>query len=234
MTEYNSVTPELLRAIEEHNRNAIKLDVPTMPVSFVELLVESPDGELVHRHYEKAHSWTRNMYNIIASQFLPSLAQGTFGAGSLTIKDISGTSRENSNTSYGTRLYSPDGVTGNTGGTSFGVVLGTSNSAEDFEGYALGSLIAHGTGSGQLTYTESVCGYATYDSGTWTQTFSRVANNNSGGSITVNEIGIYALSMIANASRTVLIDRTLLSPGVAVPDAYKLTATYTTQLTFPS
>jgi hypothetical protein len=223
-------TPELRAAIEEHNRNAIRLHLPTAPVTWIDLKVESSDGHIVHEHREKANSWLRNFYNFMAALLLPSsaISTGTYGAGCLRLKTMTGMIVDIS--AYGgNALFSS---VGSAGSTSHGILVGTGTNDENFEDSTLQTLIDHGTGTGQLSYQAGELGVPSYDDGTkkWTQTITRIFNNNSSGAITVAETGIRASANYYS----VVIERNKLSTPVEVPVAYKLTVTYTTEITFPA
>ena len=229
-------TPELRAELDAHNANAVRLHIPTAPVTWIDLKVEAPDGTVAHEHREKANSWNRNHYNLLASMFLPSLAPGsTFEAGSLRARQITGTI-SGSTTHFHATMPAIAEANGTNGSTAKGIVVGTGDGAESFEDYALGTLIATGNGAGQLAYSAGENGTAAYTAGTktWTQTSFRVLNNNSGDAITVKEIGWYKNVLVNNSQVVLMCDRSLLASPVEVPNAYKLTVTYTTELTFPA
>jgi hypothetical protein len=74
-----------------------------------------------------------------------------------------------------------------------GIVVGTGTNAVTSSDYALQTKIAQGTGSGQLEYSANGCGAVSAVNPTATMTLERIFRNASGGSITINEIGIYSL-----------------------------------------
>ena len=76
--------------------------------------------------------------------------------------------------------------------TTHGLVVGTGTTAEAFTQTALTTLIAHGTGAGQLTYGASVVNLPSSDSTSTTLQLTRTFSNASGGTVTVQEIAIYA------------------------------------------
>jgi hypothetical protein len=87
-----------------------------------------------------------------------------------------------------------------------GIVVGTGTGAVSVTDYQLGTIIAHGTGATQLQYgAQSSIEPATVGT-TRTCTLSRTFANNSGGDITVKEVG---LIVKAATSYYFLIDRTL-------------------------
>lgn len=230
-------TPELRARIDAHNAEAIALHIPTAPVTWIDCMVEADDGVVVHEHREKANSWVRNFYNLMAMGMLPALSVGSYGAGSLALKNTDGANKVGS-TSYPASFGTIDNIKGPTGSNSTGIVIGTGTNAESFNDYILQSIIANGTNTGQMSYQAGTIGAGSYDSATkkWTQTITRIFNNNSTSSITVTETGIIgnANAQTANASTPTLFERNLLATPVTVPAAYKLTVTYTTEMTFPA
>lgn len=121
------------------------------------------------------------------------------------IKDTGGTLRTTSFTNANLLGWITQGVSG----AGYGPVVGTGVGVESSQDYCLGARILHGTGAGQLSHgatslTESVV------SGT-TSYFkvARIFTNSSGGSITINEVGLY----IFNGSYTFCIARDKLGAG---------------------
>lgn len=78
------------------------------------------------------------------------------------------------------------------GDGSYGVVVGTGVGAEANDDYQLGTKIAHGTGSGELEYEGTNWAYPHDEAGGKEFDIWRSFHNDSGGSITVQEFGIYA------------------------------------------
>ena len=86
------------------------------------------------------------------------------------------------------------GVLGGTGATTNGIVLGTSNTTPtNASTWAMEAPIAHGTSAGQLFYYESTI--SSFETNTATNScrwyLNRVVQNRSGGTIAVNEIGLF-------------------------------------------
>jgi hypothetical protein len=119
---------------------------------------------------------------------------------------------------------------------NIGIVIGTGVGAVAPANYALGTQIAHGRGAGQMEYGGcDVAGLIiAHPNGQFT--IRRFFENNSGGGITVQEVGIYAGGTdgpgVADAvhSWAFCIARDLTG-GVAVLDTELLEATYTVQIT---
>jgi hypothetical protein len=87
-------------------------------------------------------------------------------------------------------LDSPVGGSGSYG--IFGTVVGSGSAAVLPGDYALGTLIANGSGAGQLNYglQQGVVGCTTVGTETYF-TLQRLITNNSGSPIDINEFGIY-------------------------------------------
>ncbi|WP_103908351.1 hypothetical protein, partial [Dehalococcoides mccartyi] len=176
-----------------------------------------------------------NAYNHLFSQMA---AVNCLSADGLSVRDTGGTVRSG-NWPVGYSDYSSNFNTDGHGykaaaaDTTRGIVVGTGIDPEDFEDYELGSQIANGTGAGQLSYIASEV-YAVSTVGTVKKTeLVRYFNNNSGGAITVNEVGLYLGIWAGNLIR-IMTCRDLVSGGVEVPDTGQLKVTFTIQLTYPA
>lgn len=94
-----------------------------------------------------------------------------------------------------------------------GIVVGTGNTAVTVDDYALETKIAHGVGAGQLSYqavsADADC--ANSPAGTWFVNINRTFINNSGDSILIKEVGIYAKS-----TNYYCIERTVLDTPYTV------------------
>jgi len=170
---------------------------------------------------------------------------GNYGAGYLSIKDTGGTIRGHVN-----YLCAPDprqggdtpsaatvaGYLASAAVDTKGIVVGTGTTAESFEDYALDTKIANGTGAGELSYVASELHNVTWTGGTLTMADEQVRyfNNNSGGSIGVNEVGIIAQIDIATLNVLALMSRDVLGSTVTVPDTGQLKVTYTFSLVYPA
>ena len=103
-----------------------------------------------------------------------------------SITDTGGTSRSVTS-SIGSWL-----MEASAGTSTSGLVVGTGTNAVTLNDTALQTQIAHGTGSGQLSYGGSVVELPSSDATSTTLILTRVFSNSSGGSITVQELGAYA------------------------------------------
>ena len=207
-----------------------ELKVPAPPEIMIGLKVHDKDGVLIFDDVQRGHSWTRNFYNFLFG--VASTGAGTaatFGAGYLTRKETGGTvgamglqvnNRNSVNFLYNT-----------TNNASYGTVVGTSDTAFSVEHYQLQALIAHGNGAGQFFYAIQDQPVTLYTGGakTWASTSSRIFNNNSGGSITVKEVGLIYYGFGFSYS---LFERSVLAPTVAVANGAQLTVTYKISMDF--
>jgi len=101
---------------------------------------------------------------------------------------------------------------------TYGIMLGTDNTAVTLSDYALGVKIAHGEGAGELRYGDSDCLTPFEDSGdSYTDLFFvRHFINRSGGLITVEEIGLAVCNEDSGGSiEYFLMARDLKNFGIA-------------------
>jgi hypothetical protein len=215
----------------ELRKLAKKLHVP-IPEVFLELEVRDKDGNVIQSHRQRSHSWTRNAYNIIF--YYLSAVQGT-EANSLRC--------QMTNAGWHVMPYvmassnfvwdsEGQGYRGPAGNNTMGIVVGTGVGAESFESYQLGTIIASGAGAGQLSYAlqeaPDVSTVGTTKKTVWVRYF----NNNSGGSIGVNEVGL--IIYFNYQGGLYLTERSKLASTVTVPNTGQLKVTYTIQLTYPA
>jgi hypothetical protein len=125
-----------------------------------------------------------------------------------------------------------------------GILVGSSDAAENFgmgsspgaRSYSLGARIVHGTGAGQLQYTDMAAGVVSKTGGTpntYSVLWRRYVTNNSGGNVTINEIGVYSTWFDAIGDANMICRDKLISP-VVMADGSQLKIDYTTSIAFPS
>lgn len=221
-------------------RLAQELHIP-IPEAFWTLEVFDKDGKLIQKHRQRSHSWVRNAYNVMFSNLAAKNASdATFGAGKLSAKFTDGTVvGDGYHFGWGERdLDSPGyGYLAAAAVTDHGIVVGSGTNAEDFEDYALQTQIAEGTGAGQLNHVQSESHNVSYADTTLKDELVRYFNNNSGGNVDVNEVGVIGhFSRISGAypDFEALVCRDKLASTVTVPDTGQLKVTYTIQLTYPA
>ena len=242
--------PSLERRYRKLAKLGAELGIPVTEC-FLEVQVTMLGGKVIHHHKQRSHSWTRWAYNHLFMQICAKDAdETTYGAGHLGMREIGGSGKGNAapfsfgpaanaggdsslrtceGTSYGLRAA---------GGTANqGIVVGTGNTAESFEEYKLATPIANGVGAGQMSYVLSEPMNESYNAGTKTKTNTllRYINNNSGGEITVAEVGLYGkMESDYQHSGTFIFSRDVLGPAVTVPNSGQLKITYTISLVYPA
>ena len=110
------------------------------------------------------------------------------------------------------------------GDDTFGIVVGTSSEAVTMADYHLHSKIPHGTGSGQLSYGETT-EYNDASGMQWDRGLQRTFDNNSGGDITINEIGMIMMISDGNMNYFVMIARDVIS-ATTVPNGGRIVVKY--------
>jgi hypothetical protein len=110
-----------------------------------------------------------------------------------------------------------------------GIVVGSSNQAESINDFKLISIINHGTGAGQLSYQAMQNPTVSWNSQTkrFSANYTRYFSNQSGGTITVAEVGIYTYYTHGSTDFTFCIIRDVLSQSVSIPNGYDLKVEYT-------
>ena len=214
----------MLNPQEEAKREQLKakcreMKVVPPPDIFIGLQVHK-DNKLLFDDIQRGHSWTRNYWNYIYGKTSNcDTTSDAFGVGYISNKDTNGTLWY----SQFPILYIPGTILTGSANTLGGISVGTGTSAFDVEQYALNALITSGSSAGKLYYNACAVASTTYADKKWTIVGRRVFNNNSGGSIVVAETGICA----SYNGVYWLLERSLLSPTVTVPDGAQLTVTYT-------
>ena len=200
------------------------LKLPPPPEIFIGFQVHK-DGKLIFDDKQRGHSWTRNFYNykcLVGTN--ATISNITFGVGYMSSKNT-----------YGTIGNPPHGIAGVVAtagiGSATGIIVGTGDTAFALDQYNLVTPVAHGVGSGQLVYQASVFDSKAYALKVWTSTCKRIFNNNSGGDITIKEVGLLPS---AAPWGNFLLERSVLSPTVLVPNAAQLTVTYEISMDFSS
>ena len=236
------------RYYREFARIGRLLGVPVFE-AFLTLETFDKNGKRTSYHKQRSHSWTRNAYNLMFSQLASKDGDDatTFAGGYLNIKNTAGIVRSDSNPisiSSGFSTSSPNlhpvdvagyGYLAAAGIDTFGILVGTGTNAESFEDYALQTKIATGSAATELAYGLHEAHAETYTSGTKTYDVDivRYFNNNSGGSITVNEIGLVTNGYAPGSDNDkFLVARDKLGTGVEVADTGQLKVTYTISLVY--
>jgi hypothetical protein len=154
-----------------------------------------------------------------------------------TAKDTSGAGRWllSATTDFASSPSIAFDVLATTAITNYGIRLGTGLIAPTINDYALQTPIAEGSGAGQMNHGAVTFGTPAADSTTSQFTITRNMANNSGGLITVNEIGLYCRCYYWNGDSIVtgyfMIIRDVIGGGIAVPNGQTLTVNYRPQAT---
>ena len=236
----------MLDAKEEQSFNELRalgqeLHIPILE-AFWTLEVRDKEGRLIQRYKQRSHSWVRNAYNHLFSNMCSKNATSdTWGGGHLNFKDTGGTVR--GTTDRGAAIASDNyesdsyGVKAPITEDTWGLLVGSGTNAESFEDYTLQTKIAHGTGSGQLSYGAGQAHSVSYTAGTkvFEDELVRYFNNNSGAAIDVNEVGmIFRVGVAFYTTARILLARDKLASTVTVPNTGQLKVTYTIELTYPA
>jgi hypothetical protein len=227
--------PELEAKYKTMERLGSELGGP-VPQTYLEVKVLDNQGRTIHAHRQRSHSWNRNAYNWFYSQFGQLQNVGsTFGPGAITIKDTGGSIRVANVCIF---INTPWlGYKANAGQYDRGIIVGSGNEAEAFDCYSLQSVISHGTGAGQLDHAASDLPLRSWNDSSriFSATLARFFNNNSGGDVDVNEVGLVAGAIRADSAsdRCALVSRDVLASTVTVPDTGQLKVTYTIEIAYP-
>ena len=124
-------------------------------------------------------------------------------------------------------------LTGTIEGSKLGIQVGTGTTAVTPTDIALAIRVAHGRATGELEYGGCELINIVFANPNGEFTIRRYVTNSSGGSITVNEVGIYAVGTdySASAAWAFCIARDIVSPGIAIANGELLRVTYVVQIT---
>jgi hypothetical protein len=220
-------------------------------------------GSLIEKRERYTHSWTLNLIKLLHITFLKPEVAGndatdiTGNIRNLQINQAGGDSGTKVRTAQNTlRMASPGGnsyifalpgfaigeqtdwvTTVIVPAQDVGVVVGTGVGAESPSNIALGTKIVHGNGAGQFEYGACELSLPAFVNPNGEFAIRRFFTNNSGGGITAQEVGLYALGIRAVSAGPNQINAWLfcvardLTGGVAVADTELLEVTYTIQIT---
>jgi len=196
---------------------------------YVELEVRDEKGRIIKAKRFRGHSFLRQFIAMLRGIMFH--AHGASNSGNTTVVDVTGASRSYPSSagvlhSSGMPLNCPSAS------SEYGLVVGTGTAPNTVDTYALQSLIPHGTGSGQLSYGSHTFESLLVSSNTIYFRIIRTFTNNSGASITVNEIGLYAKAYdSAGTARIFCIARDVIPGGVTVGNGQTLTVRYILSIT---
>ncbi len=178
----------------------------------LEVVKVHPDGRHESRVAE-CNSWLKQWAEILSTMFETPASAGASTAG---VVDTGGTGRTVETAAPGNASEGPRANSAAADNT-FGIQLGTGSTAVDRDDNALVTLIADGSAAGQLDHLATTFSARVAIAGGYRFTISRQVNNNSGGSITVEEIGLALLHRISGPSTALFLAlRDLVTE--AIPD----------------
>ncbi len=218
-----------------------RLHVP-IPQAFWTLEVFDKHGDLLQKYHTRSHSWTRNYYNyLFCGTASKNASDGAFGSGKLNIKDTAGAVQSGAGgitTNTTINLDAPsdnDGIIVASAIISRGIVVGSGVNADSFEDFELQTQIAEGTGAGELNAIRSEDHAISENGLILIETQVRFYNNNSGGNVSVNEVGLVnGIYCGAGGRYDTLMSRDKLGATVTIPDTGQCKVTYTIELTYPA
>jgi hypothetical protein len=201
--------------------------------AYWEIEVRDANGKLLTFRKFKAKSWLAQFMGVLKGHFTITAGLNA-NYGNSPVTDISGAVRPYPY--VGQNLYNSGlCLNAGSGDSSYGLVVGSSDTPNTVTTYAMGNIIPHGSGANQLVYGQTTMENPTNPSGTnyWIFRIIRTFTNNSGASITVKEIGLIVASWAydnANTHRFFLIARDVINP-VTIPSGATLTVRYIPKIT---
>jgi len=216
------------------------LQIP-LPLAVLEIRVKNPH-QAEHGQLKISDSWVRNQYTWQQQcMVLANFDSGTFGSGLYSMKSTAGVIKSTyCHIFFASPETAASGYYAAANDDTKGILVGTSTTAESLDHFAIQALIPNGNGAGEMAY--NACGVTKTWEGvgkTWTGAWERIINNNSGGTITVNECVLYIDLLHSftypgtSSYRTYMTNRDKLSSGEAILDAGQLTVTYNIVITYP-
>jgi hypothetical protein len=205
-------------------------DTPTFS-AYLTVVVRDSEGKVVNVHRQRSHSPTANFIGLM----LP-----------LTYFNVTGNSYTLKNTGGSTYGYNPAiGVqvqcisypnSANNNPTYIVMIqVGSGTQSNPYSAYSLAAPIANGSGTGQLVYGQpSVPSNITVSGTSAYFTISQTFNNNSGGTVTITEVGIVTYLQFSESNNwsnetfgQVLVWYDVLSSSISVPNGGSVTIYYT-------
>jgi hypothetical protein len=213
-------------------KDGMVLDLAPKLKITVRMTVKEADGRISYDKEEPARSFNRNFWNTLFSAVANAGGDSAnFGSGYMSGKIVGGTIY------HGAGFCAPaSGFLGLISNSAFGIVIGKTATAFNFEQYALAAQIIHGTGTDQMSHQAQAYPTISWTVGTltWLAVHTRIFNNNSLASINVNETGLYSNAYVfAGGTQNIMIERNVLGGPVAVGVGAQLTVTYNISLVFP-
>jgi hypothetical protein len=224
------------KGIEDININMprdaydIGKDIPTFR-AYLTIVVRDSEGKLVKVHRQRSHSPTANFIGFMLPITYFAVTGNTY-----TIKTTGGStySYQPLNNNNNPCISYPNGA------HSFPsyivmIQVGSGQQSNPYTAYSLAAPIANGSGTGQLVYGQpmtpsniTISGSSAYFA------ISQAFNNNSGGTVTITEVGIVTQIVLAASvnssssfSGNILMWYDVLSSPISVPNGGSVTIYYT-------
>jgi hypothetical protein len=233
------ITPELEQRIKDVNNEAHALHLAVMPTLYVGAQVRDANGNITFDGKYKANSFNRNFYNFLVIFLIGTQnysLSDEHGEGKVTIIGYNGAIHAANYAELtfggikkGSAISASIALDLMTTNANRGILIGTSASAEDFNGFYLDARISNGTATGQMVHLIPTADSVTpqYDpvNKTYSCTYYRIFKNQSGVEIIVRETGLYGYDF--------LFERTVLPIPVSVPSGSLIEVSYKIVFHFP-
>lgn len=176
----------------------------------VQVVLRDKNGKITKIINKVCHSYILAMVDLLAVHM---------GEATLTIKDTGGTSQSVA------AFYLDFSCKSASADNTYGIQVGTGSDAILITDYKLKTLIANGTGANLLNYGSTSIGACATVGTTRQFTIARTLTNNSGGDITVNEVGLAVKTQLYK----LLVEHSLLT--FTITNGTSGTVTYTISAT---
>jgi len=202
-------------------------DSPTFN-AYITIIVRDSNGNIVNIHRQRSHSPTKNFI----LYFVPIYYLYSNNI-SITITTTSGTTYTNSsNPAFGISYPSNQS---NMPSYLVMIAVGSGSQSNAYNAYNLAAPIANGTGTGQLVYgSPSISTSITVSGSSAYFYISQTFNNNSGGTVTITEVGIITgisqlivTGSVVGSTTQLLMWYDVLSSPISVPNGGSVTIYYT-------
>ena len=192
----------------------------------------SLNGQIDHRHEQVSRSFLFN-YILLLEQYATDTNKSYTDIDGLSSTSTAVPAQGLINVGGGNSLLTSSASTSWADSLFNGIVVGTGTTAVTPTDTKLAALITHGNATGQLQYHGNAYEGVTIVAANATSNFLRYFKNDSGATITVTEIGIYAThhSNWSPRIRSICIARDVLTTAINVLAGQTLKVTYQTTIT---
>jgi hypothetical protein len=202
-----------------------------LPDFWLGLTRKTLSGQVLDYCRQPGHSWVRNAYNAHFGSLGAAVSDGgnNFGAGYMTARRMTGQIAYTAGRSFvigNTTLPAYNCMISSVASSAYGVLLGSGDTAWDIDDYKLDTLIEHGAGAGQLSYSTMSTPTMDYTSKIWTVSFERSFSNFSGASVFVKEVALADYCNMCGISTFFMLARDVLASALEVEDESILTVEF--------